>query len=115
MMMNCQLLMTVNKDYIQGGGDGACPLCPLLSPCLSHPPSQASHTILLYQLTANAASRSWREFPTRNEALDGVCRLYEERLSALNPGVRKVNYDIEALYEYVDGLKDLSMLMCGGL
>ncbi|KAL8264037.1 hypothetical protein R6Q59_022167 [Mikania micrantha] len=42
---------------------------------------------------------------------DGICALYERKLKELNPAMRNITYDIEDLYNFIDGLTDLSALV----
>lgn len=41
----------------------------------------------------------------------GICGLYERKLKELNPAVRNITYDISDLYNFIDGLADLSALV----
>ena len=41
----------------------------------------------------------------------GICALYERKLKELNPAVRNITYDIEDLYNFIDGLADMSALV----
>lgn len=41
----------------------------------------------------------------------GICALYERKLKELNPAVRNLSYDISDLYNFIDGLADLSALV----
>jgi len=70
-----------------------------------------SHTILLVQPVANKASRTYSDFETVPQALDGVLALFEKRLKELNPQMRQITYDINDLYRYIDTLQDLSALV----
>lgn len=70
-----------------------------------------SHTILLVQPVANKASRTYSDFETVPQAMDGVLALFEKRLKELNPQMRQITYDINDLYRYIDTLQDLSALV----
>ena len=41
----------------------------------------------------------------------GICGLYERKLKDLNPSSRNINYDISDLYNFIDGLADMSALV----
>ncbi|KAG6436515.1 hypothetical protein SASPL_101416 [Salvia splendens] len=41
----------------------------------------------------------------------GICGLYERKLKDLNPAIRNITYDISDLYNFIDGLADLSALV----
>lgn len=74
-------------------------------------PRQSNHTIVLYQLSKSVNTRHWNEYPTRAEAMDGVCQLYEVHLKRLNPNLKTIEYDVQDLFQYLDELADLSCLM----
>jgi len=65
----------------------------------------------LYQTTRNKATRSYRDYPTQNDAFDGICQLYELHLKQLHPNKKQIEYDVSNLFEYLDGLGDLSCLI----
>eukprot|EP00300_Choanocystis_sp_HF-7_P029405 c36224_g1_i1.p1 GENE.c36224_g1_i1~~c36224_g1_i1.p1 ORF type:complete len:105 (+),score=23.53 c36224_g1_i1:97-411(+) len=68
------------------------------------------HTIVLVQLTAKVESRTWSSFDSVAEACDGIFKLYEARLSQLNPSIREITYTIADLNNFVDNLGDISCL-----
>ncbi|CAA97332.1 Enhancer of rudimentary homolog [Caenorhabditis elegans] len=70
-----------------------------------------SHTILLLQPTDNIESRSWSDYENTTECLEGICRVYEEYLKKKVPAQNEITYDISHLFEFIDDLKDLSMLV----
>ncbi|XP_041016930.1 enhancer of rudimentary homolog isoform X4 [Juglans microcarpa x Juglans regia] len=41
----------------------------------------------------------------------GICGLYERKLKELNPALRNITYDIADLYNFIDGLADMSALV----
>ena len=41
----------------------------------------------------------------------GICGLYERKLKELNPAIRNITYDIADLYNFIDGLADMSALV----
>lgn len=41
----------------------------------------------------------------------GICALYERKLRELSPAMRNITYDIEDLYNFIDGLADMSALV----
>jgi hypothetical protein len=63
---------------------------------------------------ANPATRTFSDFETVTEAMNGICQLYEQRLKQMNPGVRNITYDITELYAFIDGLGDLCCLVYDG-
>eukprot|EP00291_Cryptomonas_curvata_P001731 CAMPEP_0172185318 /NCGR_PEP_ID=MMETSP1050-20130122/20099_1 /TAXON_ID=233186 /ORGANISM="Cryptomonas curvata, Strain CCAP979/52" /LENGTH=101 /DNA_ID=CAMNT_0012859283 /DNA_START=18 /DNA_END=323 /DNA_ORIENTATION=- len=72
------------------------------------------HTIVLLQESASKGSRTFSDFETVADAMNGICQLYEQRLKQLNPGVRNITYDITELYGFIDGLGDLCCLVYNG-
>lgn len=70
-----------------------------------------SHTIVLVQPTNSKASRTFSDYESVSQAMDGVCAMFEKRLKELNPQMRQITYDINDLYRYIDTLHDLSALV----
>ncbi|CAD6193470.1 unnamed protein product [Caenorhabditis auriculariae] len=71
----------------------------------------ATHTILLIQPTTRVDSRTWTDYETLGDCLEGVCKIFEEFLKKKSPLQPKITYDISQLYEFVDKLTDLSVLV----
>ncbi|XP_030544460.1 enhancer of rudimentary homolog [Rhodamnia argentea] len=69
------------------------------------------HTIILMQTSQNRASRTFMDYGSVSQAMDGICGLYERKLKELNPAIRNITYDIADLYNFIDGLTDLSALV----
>ncbi|KAG9455921.1 hypothetical protein H6P81_000429 [Aristolochia fimbriata] len=69
------------------------------------------HTIILMQSSPNRATRTFMDYDSISQAMDGICGLYERKLRELNPTIRNITYDIGDLYNFVDGLADLSALV----
>jgi hypothetical protein len=88
-----------------------------------------SHSILLIQ-PSTPETRTYSDYESVNDCLEGVCRIFEENLKRRNPNtVRKklsisstkrliyfffqptITYDISQLFDFVDQLKDLSVLV----
>ena len=38
--------------------------------------------------------------------------MFEERIKALTPGVKTINYDVHDLFRWLDNLADMSCLVC---
>merc|ERR1712168_22044 len=72
---------------------------------------EMSHTLLLIQPTRKLESRTYGDFESLNEALEGVCKIYEEHLKRENPHQPAITYDISQLFDYIDTLTDLSVLV----
>lgn len=43
--------------------------------------------------------------------MEGICGLYERKIRNINPMVRNLTYDIGDLYNFIDGLTDISALV----
>ncbi|XP_027096412.1 enhancer of rudimentary homolog [Coffea eugenioides] len=69
------------------------------------------HTIVLMQTSQNRATRTFMDYASISQAMDGICGLYERKLKDLNPSSRNINYDISDLYNFIDGLADMSALV----
>ncbi|KNC50770.1 rudimentary enhancer [Thecamonas trahens ATCC 50062] len=70
-----------------------------------------SHTIVLVQLNRKPSSRTYSDFESVASAMDGVCKLYEQRLQQLNPDEDILSYDISDLLNFIDQLGDISCLV----
>ncbi|CAD5114431.1 DgyrCDS3563 [Dimorphilus gyrociliatus] len=70
-----------------------------------------SHTILLVQPGKKPETRTYSDYESVNECLEGVCKIYEEYLKRLNPDSPSITYDISQLFQFVDNLADLSCLV----
>ncbi|KAK6797170.1 hypothetical protein RDI58_004872 [Solanum bulbocastanum] len=46
-----------------------------------------------------------------SQAMDRICALYERNLKELNPAIREITNDISDLYNFIDGLADMSALV----
>lgn len=64
----------------------------------------------MVQFTEDENSRTYLDFETINEGLDGVCQMYEQKLKASNPEKTEIEYDLQNLCQYIDELKDCAML-----
>ena len=53
-----------------------------------------SHTLLLVQPNRKLESRTYGDFESLDEALEGVCKIYEEHLKRENPHHASITYDI---------------------
>jgi len=69
-----------------------------------------AHTILLLQ-PGKAETRTYSDYESVNEAMEGVCHIYEEHLKKQNPNTASITYDISQLFDFVDQLTDLSCLV----
>jgi len=71
----------------------------------------AEHTILLVQPSNKLETRTYSDFETNNECMEGVCKIYEEHLKRTYPNSPSITYDISQLFDFIDNLTDLSCLV----
>ncbi|CAB3397560.1 unnamed protein product [Caenorhabditis bovis] len=69
------------------------------------------HTILLIQPTPKVDSRSWSDYESLPDCLEGICKVFEEFLKKKTPGRTSITYDISQLFTFIDRLTDLSILV----
>eukprot|EP01125_Pyxidicula_operculata_P021711 TRINITY_DN854_c0_g1_i1.p1 TRINITY_DN854_c0_g1~~TRINITY_DN854_c0_g1_i1.p1 ORF type:complete len:102 (-),score=25.40 TRINITY_DN854_c0_g1_i1:141-446(-) len=70
-----------------------------------------SHTIVLVQHENNKSTRTYFDYNSLNDALAGICQLFEAKLKNENPNARNITYDIKDLFQYIDHLPDLGVLV----
>ncbi|CAG0913116.1 unnamed protein product [Notodromas monacha] len=70
----------------------------------------SGHTIMLIQSGNRLDTRSYSDFDSLTECLEGICRLYEEHLKRSSPTTPSITYDISQLFDFIDDLPDLSVL-----
>jgi len=70
-----------------------------------------NHTIVLIQFGQNVNTRTYHDFETETLALEGVLKIFEQKLKLENPAMRNITYDIKDLYNYIDGITDMSCLV----
>jgi len=70
-----------------------------------------AHTILLVQPGKRPEGRTYSDYESVNECLEGVCKIFEEYLKRMNPNSPSITYDISQLFDFIDQLADLSCLV----
>ena len=73
-------------------------------------PHGDKHTIVLLQSGPHPSSRTYMDFQSIAEALDGLCGLFEKKLKELNPTRAKITYDIQDLYTFIDTHAEVAVL-----
>lgn len=68
----------------------------------------SSHTILFVQPGPAQETRTYTDFKTADDCLEGVCKIYEEHLKRTNPNIPNISYDVSQLYTFIDEFFDLS-------
>ena len=66
------------------------------------------HTILLVQPTKRPEGRTYADYESVNECMEGVCKMYEVHLNRMNPNSPSITYDISQLFDFIDDLAGLS-------
>lgn len=61
-----------------------------------------SHTILLVQPGTRPETRTYSDYESVNDCMEGVCKIYEEHLKRKNPNTPTITYDISQLFDFVD-------------
>ncbi|WMV13994.1 hypothetical protein MTR67_007379 [Solanum verrucosum] len=51
------------------------------------------------------------DYESISQATNIICDLYERNLKELNPAIREITYSISDLYNFIDGLADMSALV----
>lgn len=69
-----------------------------------------AHTILLVQAGPRLESRTYSDFESVNECMEGVCKIYEEHLKVKNPNTPTITYDISQLFDFIDQVRDFLLL-----
>jgi Enhancer of rudimentary len=70
-----------------------------------------SHTILLVQPGARPETRTYSDYESVNECMEGVCKIYEEHLKRRNPNTPTITYDISQLFDFVDQVRPRKTLV----
>ncbi|XP_060648351.1 protein enhancer of rudimentary-like [Drosophila nasuta] len=70
-----------------------------------------SHTILLVQPAKHVTSRTFCDYESLRECIDGICKIYEEHLKQLKPYYSIITYDIRELFDFLDTLADIGCLV----
>uniref|UniRef100_A0A673STY5 Enhancer of rudimentary homolog n=1 Tax=Suricata suricatta TaxID=37032 RepID=A0A673STY5_SURSU len=56
-------------------------------------------------------SRTYADYESENECMEGICKMCEEHLKRMNPNSPSITYDICKLFDFVIDLTDLSCLV----
>ena len=74
--------------------------------------SSTSHTVVLLQFTPDDNSRTYLDFETINEALDGIIQIFEQKLKqvAEQSSNNNITYSLADLIAYLDKLNDCCCL-----
>ena len=69
------------------------------------------HCLLLKQETAAGASKTWNDYNSVPDAIDGFVKSYEAKLRNLNPTLKQLTYSVADLQTYVDSMYDVSLMV----
>ena len=72
---------------------------------------ETSHTILLVQPLKRPESKTFADYESVQETLEGICKMFEEHLKRTHPEEHTITYDIAELFEFIDSLPDLCCLV----
>merc|ERR1712113_687581 len=67
--------------------------------------------ICLTKYNAKASSKHWEDFDSVETCIDGICQMFERHLKRANSGKQQITYDVQDLFDYIDALPDLSILV----
>ncbi|XP_069118606.1 enhancer of rudimentary homolog isoform X1 [Argopecten irradians] len=70
-----------------------------------------AHTILLVQATRKPETRTYSDYESVNDCMEGICKIFEEHLKKMNSDCPSITYDISQLFDFMDQLEDLSCLV----
>lgn len=70
-----------------------------------------SHTILLVQPGARPETRTYSDYESVNECMEGVCKIYEEHLKRRNPNTPTITYDISQLFDFLDQVRKFKKVL----
>uniref|UniRef100_A0A1B0FLL3 Enhancer of rudimentary homolog n=1 Tax=Glossina morsitans morsitans TaxID=37546 RepID=A0A1B0FLL3_GLOMM len=70
-----------------------------------------SHIILLVQPDNRPETRTYSDYESVNECMEGVRRIYEEHLKRINPYTPTITYDVTQLFDFLDQLADINCLV----
>lgn len=68
------------------------------------------HTIVLVQQSTKQ-SRTFYDYSTVKDAMDGICQLFEAKLKQSNPTKRNIQYSVSDLFNWADELADITALV----
>lgn len=66
---------------------------------------------LLVQATQRPEGRTYAEYESVNECMEGICKMYEEHLKRMNPLCQSITYGVGQLFEFIDRMVNLSCLL----
>ncbi|XP_048193697.1 enhancer of rudimentary homolog [Perognathus longimembris pacificus] len=92
----------------QPTGPGFAPTPGVLAEAAAKHLAWISHTTLLVQPTKKPEGRTYADYESVNEYMEGVCK---EHLMRMNPNSPSSMYDIRQLFDFIDDLANLSCLV----
>merc|ERR1712226_640898 len=78
---------------------------------IKNKPNTDSHTILLIQTGRGSDTKTFSDYESLDEALEGICKTFEEHLKRTNPTKPTITYDVSQLFDFIDQLPDLSCFL----
>ncbi|KAH8740308.1 hypothetical protein FG386_001583 [Cryptosporidium ryanae] len=75
---------------------------------------QGLHTLLLIQYSNDISTRSYMDYDSVTQAVDGLCQIYEQSIKCAFSNLKEVTYSVDDLIKYVNSLYDICMLTRDG-
>lgn len=69
------------------------------------------HSVLLLQTTKDPGSRTYSDYDSQDACLREICNIFESLLRKSMPGMSSITYDIRDLYDFIDRLEDLAIII----
>ncbi|XP_054278350.1 enhancer of rudimentary homolog [Macrosteles quadrilineatus] len=69
-----------------------------------------THFILLIQPSEDSFSRSFSDFETIDELMEGITDIYDDYIKKAFPSKSNITYDLLSILKFVKGLRDISCL-----
>lgn len=66
---------------------------------------------LLVQPTQRIEGRTYADYGSVDECMEGICKMYEEHLKRLNPRSKSITYGVSQLFEFIDRMVDLTCMV----
>ena len=63
------------------------------------------------QLSTDDATRTYLDYEGMQQAVDGICNMFEQKLKLQNPDSEALQYDVSQIFEFLDKMRDLGVLI----
>ncbi|KAL3316941.1 hypothetical protein Ciccas_004405 [Cichlidogyrus casuarinus] len=73
--------------------------------------TEKRHTILFLQPSAkNPESRTWADYDSMSQCLEGICKIYEEHLKRAHPDRPSITYNVDNLFDFIKSMGNICCL-----